>query len=303
MTAPYRLPGPPALSRTGVDRAAERRGDREWLDRVWADPATRVLVVAGGKAAVRRGSPVLVEPGRAPAGERYLLGVDAAGVAYGAVAAAEESVLPGPAAGLREVGALLDDRDVGLLTHALALANWHQAHAHCPRCGAATVVEEAGHLRRCPVDGSEHYPRTDPAVIVLVTDGRDRALLGRQARWPPGRFSTLAGFVEPGESLEQTVRREVLEESGVPVEQAWYAGSQAWPFPSSLMVAFYAVAGSVEPRPDGEELSEVRWFSRAELAFALAAGDVLLPPPVSIARRLVEGWYGEGLHAGRGAWR
>jgi NAD+ diphosphatase len=136
---------------------------------------------------------------------------------------------------------------------------------------------------------------TDPAVIVLVTDDDDRCLLGRHTSWPPGRFSTLAGFVEPGESPEQAVVREVSEETGIAITSCAYAGSQPWPFPSSLMLGYYAQAPGVEPRPDGDEISEARWYSRAALATAVHSGEIRLPPTVSISRRLVEGWYGAEL--------
>jgi NAD+ diphosphatase len=191
--------------------------------------------------------------------------------------------------GLREVGAVLDDRDAGLLVHAVGLANWHAAHQHCPRCGAPTEVVAGGSVRRCPADSSEHFPRTDPAVIVLVTDGADRCVLGRQASWPAGRYSTLAGFVEPGESAEQAVAREVAEESGVRVHAVRYQGSQPWPFPSSLMLGFRAEcdASAVPEARDGE-LEDCRWFSRAEVQ-----DSALLPPPLSIAHSLIAGWLSE----------
>jgi NAD+ diphosphatase len=155
----------------------------------------------------------------------------------------------------------------------------------------------------CEVDGSEHYPRTDPAVIMAVVDGDDRLLLGRQAAWPDGRFSTLAGFVEPGESLEQAVRREVGEEVGVEIGAVDYLGSQPWPFPSSLMLGFVAQAKTVEiDRGDGE-IAEARWFTREGLRDDVRHGRVLLSPPVSIARRLIEHWYGEPITDSVDAWR
>jgi NAD+ diphosphatase len=157
------------------------------------------------------------------------------------------------------------------------------------------MVVLAGHVRRCPTDGSEHFPRTDPAVIVLVTDDDDRCLLGRQDGWPTGWFSTLAGFVEPGESPEQAVVREVAEETGIVVTACSYAGSQPWPFPSSLMLGYYARAAGAEPRPDGVELSEAHWYSRDDLDAALRSGEIRLSPSVSISRRLIEGWYGAKL--------
>ena len=199
-------------------------------------------------------------------------------------------------AGLREAAALLNDRDAGLFTHAVALANWHASHTHCPRCGTPTVTVAAGHAQRCPADGSEHFPRIDPAVIMLVTDPDDRCLLARNRRWPERRVSILAGFVEPGESAEQAVTREVEEETAIVVTRVRYVGSQPWPMPQSLMLGFRAEAGGeLELRVDEDEIAEAHWYSREELRAALAAREILLPPPVSIAHRLIESWYGEEL--------
>jgi NAD+ diphosphatase len=196
-------------------------------------------------------------------------------------------------AALRQVGPLLSDRDAGLFTHAVALANWHARHTHCPRCGALTVPAPAGHMRRCPVDGSEHFPRIDPAVIMLVTDDEDRCLLAHNSTWPPRRVSILAGFVEAGESAEQAVAREVREETGIAVTGIRYVGSQAWPMPQSLMLGFRAEAGHGQQiTVDGKEIAEARWLTRAELAAEVAAGGLLLPPPVSIAHQIIQSWYG-----------
>jgi NAD+ diphosphatase len=282
----------PALARSTVDRASRLREDPAEVDRLWSDRRTRVMRVRDGQTLVTGDPPRLVwmSPYETTA-ERYLLGVDEDGTAYFGLV---EDVVPADRqsiADLRSVGALLDDRDVGLLVHAVALANWHETHRHCARCGEPTVVAAGGHLRRCPVDGSEHFPRTDPAVIMLVTDDLDRALLGRQPAWPVGRFSTLAGFVEPGESAEQAVVREVREEAGVVVTSVEYVASQPWPFPSSLMLGFRARSRTTEIVLD-DELAEARWLTREGLADQVAAGELRLPPPVSIARQLIEGWYG-----------
>ena len=289
-----------ALARGSIERVAERRTDERWLASVWADPATRVVLVAAGQLLVtaERDGPALflLPPPAAPEGERHLLGVDLQGRTYFAVRPPELPVYEGARPnGLREVGALLGDRDAALAVDAIALTNWHATHTHCPRCGAPTETAAAGHVRRCTRDGSEHYPRTDPAVIMAVVDGDGRILLGRQPSWPPRRFSCLAGFVEPGESLEQAVRREVREEAGVQVGSTTYLGSQPWPFPSSLMLGFIAHAESTTILFDDEELAEARWFTRAELATSLGAAEVGLPPPVSIARRMIEHWYGAAL--------
>lgn len=196
---------------------------------------------------------------------------------------------------LRLVGAQLSDSQAALATTAVALAQWHRTHAFCPRCGSPTRPTSAGWARICLADDSTHFPRTDPAIITLVRDPQDRALLGRRSDWPESWYSTLAGFVEAGESAEHTLRREVLEEAGVVVdpERLHYRGSQPWPFPGSLMLGFHAWAvNDDEPTPDGAEIAEARWFSRAELADEAARGIARIPPRVSIARHLIEDWFG-----------
>ncbi|MFG3438948.1 NAD(+) diphosphatase [Nonomuraea sp. NPDC047897] len=313
--AEEQLIGPLLLARGTIDRSAALRADAAWLEDAWAAPTTRVLVIHDGQTLVRRvGDEVRAElstPAEAPPGERYLLGVEG-DVAYFAVAAPlSEPAAPGVGgrvtvpmslrdapdgapvtAGLRQVGGLLGDRDAGLLVYAVALEAWHATHEFCPRCGARTEVRAGGHIRVCPVDASQHFPRVDPAVIMLVRDENDRCLLARGPQWPQGRMSILAGFVEPGESLEHAVVREVAEEVGIAVVGPRYLGSQPWPFPRSLMLGFFADAVTTTITPDADEIAEARWFSRDDLAAALACGDVRLPPPVSIARRLIETWYG-----------
>jgi NAD+ diphosphatase len=289
-----------ALARGTVDRVTARRLDKDWLDAAWKDPRTRVLPVSDGQALVREDGEhielVFVSPQQSPPGTRFLLGQDTDGTVYFGVStvAPAEPVADGVRlASLREVGALLPDRDAGLFTHAVALANWHDTHTHCPLDGAVTVPDPGGHSTRCPVDGSEHFPRTDPAVIMLVTDPDDRCLLARNAAWPGRRVSILAGFVEPGESAEQAVVREVAEETGIVVTSVRYLGSQPWPMPRSLMLGFRAEAppGQVIT-VDHEELAEAHWFSREELLAAIQARELALPPSVSIARHIIEDWYG-----------
>jgi NAD+ diphosphatase len=313
---PYALPREPALSRAEVDRAASLRTDESALQQAWRDERSLALVVTAAGVPAVDGRLSLLPTADAPPGERYLLGVGADGGTVFAVRP-EHDPVPADAAvrpiatvqSLRDVGAALPAREAGLVVHAVALANWHRTHPRCPRCGAPTVVVQGGHARRCPQDGSLHFPRTDPAMIVLLVDdtapalpsSSDRCLLARQAAWPPGRFSTLAGFVEPGESFERCVVREVAEEVGLVAWDVQYAGSQPWPFPASLMLGAYARACG-DPQVDGVEITQSRWFSRAALLEALEDGSVVLPPPVSIARLLIEGWYGAAL-PGDGVWR
>ena len=257
-----------------------------------------MLVVDGGRVLVDESGPapalVLVPAADAPPGDRLYLGRDDDGAVF-AVAGPLTPRLGLRASDLRTLGALLGDRDAGLLVHAIGLVNWHLAHPRCARCGAATEVVRGGAVRRCPDDGSEHFPRTDPAVIVLVTDGADRCVLGRQPVWPPGRYSTLAGFVEPGESAEQALVREVREESGLLVRDLRYVASQPWPFPSSLMLGFRARCdGDAVPVAADGELEDARWFSRDDLrgasTWGMPGSGLQLPSPVSIASLLIARW-------------
>lgn len=302
-----------ALSRSTVDRATPQRADGAWVEAAWEDPSSRVLVVSDSQALVRSvdGRPelVFVSSAEAPEGTKFLLGVDADDVAYFGVSvpggasrvrSGEGDVQP---MSLRQVGALLSDRDAGLLTHAVALANWHDTHTHCPRDGTPTVPAPAGHLTTCPTDGSEHFPRLDPAVIMLVIDPDDRCLLARNALWPKGRMSVLAGFVEPGESAEHAVAREVFEETAITVGHIRYLGSQPWPMPRSLMLGFQAAAPAGQRiTVDAEEIGEARWFTREEMLAAIGTGELALAPTSSIARRLIEFWYGGELPDGPGSW-
>jgi NAD+ diphosphatase len=318
------------LARETVDRATEKRSDQTWLERTWARADTRVLVVHRGRALVRvvdgRAELIFISPQEAPEGVRFLLGVETTGagevVYYGVSgpiegapddppeargtgpgrAAPERDRAPRPLS-LREAGSLLGDRDAGLMTHAVALANWHDTHTHCPIDGTPTVVNPGGHSTACPADGTEHFPRTDPAVIMLVSDPEDRCLLARNKAWPEHRVSILAGFVDPGESAEHAVTREVHEETGITVGQVTYLGSQPWPLPRSLMLGYRARAvGDLTIRVDADEISEASWYSRDELLQALNAGELALPPAVSIARRIIESWYGGELPDGDSAW-
>lgn len=281
------------LSRATVDRGAQFRTESGWLEQRLSNESTRVLLVHEGSVPVS-GDAVqwLNVQDIHQAIEHYLIGVDDTGAAY--IAARVEQAPQLPMSTLREMGSRFNAHDAGLVTTAVALARWHASHTHCPRCGAPTEVVNAGWARRCAVDSTDHFPRTDPAVIALVIHG-DRALLGRRFDWPANRFSCFAGFVEAGESSENALVREIAEECGLQIDRSSieYLGSQPWPFPASLMLGYHVYATSTEAIADGDEITDVRWFTRDELNNAMADSSVVLPPAISIARRLIEKWLNE----------
>ncbi len=299
MTAP--APWPP-LAEPVVDRAAERRSDPQWLAESWRR-ARVVLVSDRMRTPAADGALQLSGPDGLDAADARFLGlVD--GEPYFAAPGepAEGERWPG----LRELAPVLHPAQASLVTTAVALAQWHARHGHCPVCGAVTEPEQAGWTRRCPVDGSQHFPRTDPAVIMAVHDGADAVLLGRGPAWAPGRFSTLAGFVEPGESLEGAVIREVAEETSVEVRDVRYVGSQPWPFPASLMVGFSARADRGAVTVDGDEMAEAGWFPREEVGQAAQWTDTGaepdpgarlrgISPRLSISRYLLDRWLARTL--------
>ena len=290
-------PAPIALSRYPHDRIGERRTDEAWLAEVWAAPATRVLVIAGTRLRLSEGKVSWVAPAEAPDGTRVLLG-ELDGVVHFAVIVDPRTVPGDDWVVLRALAVDLDERDAALVVHAVGIAEWIWATRHCIRCGGIYEPLHLGHVLRCTDCGREEFPRTDPAVIMVVTDGvapDDRCLLGRHPAWPPGRYSTLAGFVEPGESIEQAVRREVLEESGIVVSDVAYFGSQPWPLPRSLMIGCIATATSTEVSVDGEEIEDARWFTREQMRAEAEAGTLVLPGGISISRSLIEHWYGAPL--------
>ncbi|HEU5043985.1 MAG TPA: NAD(+) diphosphatase [Nocardioidaceae bacterium] len=278
-----------ALTAHMHDRAGVRRGDEAWLAHAWTDPTTRVVPIAEGRFPVGEDASVAWRSPRLTGdGLRIFLGIRDGRAHF---ALLQDDAPDETWSTLRRVGPLLSQGDAGLMVHAVALAEWHAAHRHCPRCGGRLEAQAAGHVLVCTGCGRQQFPRADPAVIMLVTDG-DRALLGRQPSWPEGRYSTLAGFVDPGESLEEAVAREVAEEVGVQVTDVTYFGNQPWPFPSSLMVGFFARAVTTEIRVDQDEISDARWFTREQMRAEAEAGTLLLPGGISISRSLVEAWFG-----------
>lgn len=309
MVQPFTLP----LAQSAIDRDYLQRDNPELFDLLWQDSATRVLVLHEGQVLLEGTSQhptaqlrlfeveavpsaqlrvylgkTTIAQSNQPAGTPVVLAVLSKNGA--------DQIEPNPENwhGLRHSGAGLSARDVGLYTQALAIANFHLTHKHCVRCGQPTVIQQGGWSRKCFNDESQTFPRTDPAIIVAVTDAQDRILLGSQGVWEANRWSVLAGFVEAGESLTAAVVREVFEEAGVYVSDVNYLGSQAWPFPNSLMVGFSArldeAFGEQEIKPDLLEIAKVRWFSREEIA--AERGQLILPPRVSIARALIENWFG-----------
>jgi len=290
-----------------VDRAAHLRSDEAYLKSAWASAS--VLLFMNEKF-VASSNQINFVPG-STLGEYqtqtdYFLGVkDKENFFVRHLASDENTKLE--LMTLREIGAFLSPRDIGLAVHAQGLANWHKKHPRCSQCGAATSVVLGGSVRRCLIDESEHYPRTDGAIIVLIKDEQDRVLLGRQKVWPKNRFSTFAGFVEPGESFENCVLREVREEAGVELTQINYLGSQPWPFPASLMIAFEAVTNTPQlAKADGDEIEEIRWFSRAEMKAAILNKSLILPLEISVARQMIKAWYGPGADVdliGNESWR
>jgi NAD+ diphosphatase len=318
-----------------IDRSSHRRRDDAWVADRLQDPDTRLVPVWGSKnlfaddADKSTPRPILLAPpdlgDLVHRAESITLLGEADSRAYFAVGlrsdspdadSGSESVSPpaelaemGRFRDLRRIGALLDRWEGALLAYARAITYWHHRHRFCGSCGSPTTSASAGHLRVCgnAECGQQHFPRTDPAIIVLVTSG-ERCLLGRQAVWPPKMYSTIAGFVEPGESLEAAVVREVLEETSVRVEEIMYHSSQPWPFPSSLMLGFTARAADDAIQLNDGELEDARWLSREEMQVALQDETLRLPTNASISYRLIEDWFdaggagrlGEHVHRRRG---
>ena len=288
-----------------MDRAGHLRSNQITLDQLWSK--AKIVHFSDGRLAVSASATelrflsaseveALIKSGEFKSGEKYFLGLDQLDnepyFAWNSDHPKSESDdAPVGYTTLREIGGDLNELQMELALHSVALSNWHNTHPHCARCGAQTSVSMGGAVRLCDADKSEHYPRTDCAVIVLVRDSDDRILLGRQAIWPEGRFSCFAGFLEPGETFEQCVQREVYEESGLAVREINYLGSQPWPFPASIMISFEAITDFPEvARPDGEEIVEIKWLSRSELKAQVADGSLSMPPSMSVSRKMIDRW-------------
>jgi NAD+ diphosphatase len=299
------MKSPNFYAANGLDRAGHRRRQPEWLAQQLAHPETLFVPVWRGQnlvASLAEGAPTAMLVSREALvsleGEPVLLGLREERAYFALDLSHREAPLEAiTAAGpieftdLRRVGPLLARPDGALLAYARGILHWHGRHRFCGLCGSPTRSEDSGHVRRCvsPDCNTAHFPRTDPAVIMLVTD-RDRALLGRQAVWAKGQHSTLAGFVEPGESLEEAVAREVREETGIMVDEVAYHSSQPWPFPASIMLGFTARALTTELQVDPEELEAARWFDRSFILGHVEDDTFRLPRRDSIARRLIEDW-------------
>jgi NAD+ diphosphatase len=308
----------PTLSRGVHDRMSNRRADEDFLDEIWEEGAKVVLLGRDMSTPVQMDLDgtvqlALKESRRVDAfpDERTFLGESDGEYYFAAPAKRRDDT--DTWTNLRAIGGALSDLHAGLITSAVGLAEWHARHTHCPRCGTPTEVTQAGWTRTCPQDRSEHFPRTDPAVIMLVHDGEGRAVLGRQTSWGAGRYSVLAGFVEPGESLEGAVAREVYEEVGLQLTDIEYIASQPWPFPASLMCGYWARAIDPEAlNPDGKEIETASWFTKDELRAAADWGRdsgtgpitsavpprpggalAALPGSISIARLLIDRWLAE----------
>ena len=296
-------------SGVGLDRADHLRGDEDWLAEALASAESLFVAIWRGKNLMLEAeepSPLWLRGAelgglRAAVDEALFLGFDGTAAMFAidlSTVEAPESLPPidgrGAFRDLRVVGPLLPRQEGAILAYARGLAHWHQRHRFCGVCGAPTQNRQAGHVRTCTRDscGADHFPRTDPAVIMLVYDG-DHCVLGRQKTWQPGMHSTLAGFVEPGESLEEAVAREVYEEAGLEVGDVAYHSSQPWPFPSSIMLGFHAAVRGGSLRINSDELADANWYSRDALKNSPEDETFRLPRRDSIARRLIEDWLAE----------
>jgi NAD+ diphosphatase len=294
-----------------LNRASEKRTDAAWIESRWRDSSSRVLPMwrlepfllgeRSSAPAVELGwvEPRVLDPVATPDAPCVFLGLDGERARFALdISKAADPAGTGPLAGMgyfgdaRMAGSIVSAKDAGIIAQAKALIDWHQRHSFCPRCGAPTRLMDAGYRRLCGKCNAEHFPRTDPVVIMLAFEG-DACLIGRGKLFPPGMFSALAGFMEPGETIEDAVRRELMEEAGVRVGEVSYYATQPWPFPSSLMIGCFAKAKSREAKADETELAEVRWIERP-VACELVAGKridgIMVPPPIAIAHHLIRAW-------------
>lgn len=318
---------PNAFTGVDLDRAGDgRRQDPEWVAALRADQGA--LAVLAGTAGLyvegdRLGRVALADAPAHPGAEPLLLGLEGGVPLYvvdedppevpitrrppfvgaGGLRGEPAEARASQRVGLRDAATVLGQDEGGLAAYAAALVNWHRAHRFCPTCGTESVLGEGGLTRHCPHCGAEHHPRIDPVVIMLITDGDARVLLGRQSVWPARRYSCLAGFVEPGEGLEEAIAREIHEEVRVRVQPPRYLSSQPWPFPASLMLGFHAAWAGGEVQTQYSELEHADWFTREQVAAAARDDDwegdgsdpdavLRLPPRTAIARRLIDAWLG-----------
>lgn len=301
------LPAPITFAGNPLDRASERRGEAEWLEERWSDPGSLAAALWNGQPLVEDAPDGGVRIAYVPAGlarsaipepdRQAFLGLWRGAAVFAVDFEASIDPAEGPLQGLgrfedlRAVAPRLPASDAGICATAKGLFEWSRRCRHCSVCGRPLEAADGGWKRACPNCGAEHFPRTDPVVIMLAANG-DRCLLGRQARFPKGMWSALAGFLEPGEAIEEACARELKEEAGLTAASVRYHSSQPWPYPSSLMIGLIAEVEETEATPDQTELEAVRWFSREE-ARALLAGEVrgaFCPPPLAIAHHLIKAW-------------
>lgn len=299
---------PNVFANSPLDRAAHRRTDATWLANAMTQGNSAFMplwklnpfVIRGREARAEAGwvTPELVRPLLRPDTLTIFLGEHRSSAHFAIDISAEaDPERSGPLAGLgtfadlRTIAEEIDPSDAAILAQAKSLIDWHQRHRFCANCGNPTDMAEAGYKRVCPSCSTEHFPRTDPVVIMLPTHG-DTCLMGRQPKWPPGFYSALAGFIEPGEAIEEAVVRECKEEAGIDVDEVAFHSTQPWPYPSSLMIGCYARARTTEIHLDGNELADAKWFTRDQIRAAMVRGtrELRLPPPLAIAHQLVKTW-------------